>query len=146
MNPWEMIRDDFVKTVKFRIYEEPEITIKEWAKKKGIPESDVSLHEFEIGAAIGSLVFPTQNRTRVQAGKEKVQQLKFFKYTKLANQYYDEVPKIKKSRPIRIDRKDDQAYMRILHRRSVMKALGDGETVSPMVLKDYPEMNQRLKS
>lgn len=89
----------------------------------------MNLHASEIGQGIGSLVFPTPNRTGAQAGKEKAWQQKFYRSSELYDQYNTEVEDIAVMVPIDKTRIADEAYMRIMWSRSIRKAIREGKPV-----------------
>lgn len=110
---------DFAKTLPGRIIKKPTISFAEWLVQMNIDFKPLT--EAEEAQAIGSMVFPTQNRTGHQRGKERTAQARFFEHNKLMAQYYEEVPRKDIITPLDLTRECDRAYVRVRIKRIKQK-------------------------
>lgn len=134
-----MTQAEFFCTIKTRTISEKEITLREWYKLKNIPYSDVDLAGAEISNGLGSLLFPSQNRTKHQAGKQTTWQRKYLQALEYLKLYDSEVGTIQRKIDIDLNRLQDVAYLRVLHRREIRKAIKNGYTPPPEVMSEYTD-------
>lgn len=140
--PWEMTREEYSKTVITRVGKSRSITFDQWLESKGIPRSELA-GETETADFIGQRAFP-QQRTAAQKGKEESLAKKVRRTEDLEKQYRIEVLEdVATERPLTTS-KADAAYVRVLHKRSVIKALSEGQNIPTKVLADYPDLQAKL--
>ena len=143
----ELTHDEFAKTLPGRVTHAPAVGIDEWAKAQG-READLAWDKSDTNIAnlIGGLL---TRGSRQQKGQTKTLARQLGKYNALHRDYSEAVrsgaiPMRETVAPLDPAASEaDAAYVRAAHKRAIYKAIGNGLTVPPHVLAEYPGLTDR---